>query len=443
MRTILRRALVLAGISMGCASGVAQAVYSITLVDYPGSVYTDVRGINNSGRIAGYASLDGVNSFGFTYLGGVFTAFPALPGGVSTYAHGINDAGAVAGGTSGEATGGRGLVLNGGAFTFFQKPGWLNTNVRFISNSGLVVGYADDGSIGPAGFIYNPATSTFVDVTVAGSNLTIPQGMNTAGQLVGSAHVPGTGTEGFIRQPGGAMSFFQLDGHATRARGINDLGVMTGNLNDLAGTFHAWVGTSLGYELIDVPGATGTAGQAINNAGQVSGLYFDGLGNSHGFIATPAILPTGTTSGGAFTFGVDVVPNVPIFIDPAVAVAYDYKLGKKDPAFASVRLPIGVGDSNYMLVVEGKSFAIGGGTLFDFRANGFRKGVKKFRVACIEPSANLDPANPLAFVTELTFTDAGRFTGTQKPLTDPPKGKTLCDKASKGDDGGDDGEGDD
>jgi uncharacterized membrane protein len=443
MRTILRLATVLAGASMAFAAGLAQAVYSITLVDYPGSVYTDIRGINNSGRIAGYASFDNVTSFGFTYLGGAFTTFPALPGGISTYAHGINDAGVVAGGTSGEATGDRGLTLNGGTYTFFQKPGWLNTNVRFISNSGLVVGYADDGTLGPAGFIYNPATSTFVDIVVPGSNLTIPQGMNTAGQLVGSAHVPGIGTEGFLRQPGGAMSFFQLDGQVTRARGINDLGVMTGNLNDTLGNFHAWVGTSLGYELIDIPGAMGTVGQSINNAGQVSGFYYDGVGNSHGFIATPAVLPTGTTSGGAYTFGVDVVPNVPIFIDPAVAVAYDYKLGKKDPMFASVRLPIGVGDSMYMLVVDGKSFAIGGGTLFDFRANGFRKGVKSFRVACIEPSANLDPANPLAFVTELTFTDAGRFTGTQKPLTDHPKGKTRCEKASKGEADDDDGEGDD
>lgn len=425
---------------MAFAASVAHATYGITLVDYPGAGFTDIRAINNSGRIAGYASFDGgTTTFGFTYLGGVFTAFPAIPG-VSTYAHGINDAGVVAGGTQGEATGDRGLILNGGAFTFFTKPPFLNTNVRFISNSGLVVGYADDGVGNTVGYIYNPATATFgPDITVAGSTLTIPQGMNAAGQLVGSAHVSGIGTEAFLRQPGGAMSFFQLDGHQTRARGINDLGVMTGNLSDALGVFHAWVGTSLGYELIDVPGAMGTIGQSINNAGQVSGFYYDGLGNSHGFIATPAVLPTGTTSGGAYTFGVDVVPNVPIFIDPAPAVAYDYKLGKKDPMFASVRLPIGVGDSMYLLVVEGKRFAIGGGTLFDFRANGFRKGVKKFRVACIEPSANLDPANPLAFVTEVTFTDAGRFTGTQKPLTDPPKGKTLCEKATKGedDDGGD------
>lgn len=424
----------LAAAAAAFAATLVHATYGITLVDYPGAVFTDVRGINNSGQIAGYASFDGVNTFGFTYNAGVFTAFPPLPGGISTYAHGINDSGVVAGGTAGEASGDRGLVLNGTTYTFFQKPGWLNTNVRFITNSGLVTGYADDGATGTVGFIYNPSASTYVDITVPGSLLTIPQGMNAAGQVVGSARVPPLGTESFLRQPGGAMSFFQLDGHQTRARGLNDLGVMTGNLNDAGGVFHAFVGTSLGYELIDVPGATGTVGEAINNAGQVSGFYLDGASNPHGFIASPAVLPTGTTSGGAYTFGVDVVPNTPIFIDPDPAVAYDYALGKKDPAFGSVRLPIGVGDSMYVLVVEGKSFALAGGVLFDFRANGFKKGVKKFRVACIEASANLDPANPLAFVTELTFLDAGRFTGTQKPLTDRPKGKTRCEKASKGED---------
>src|SRR5579859_3845446 len=119
------------------ASTLVHATYGITLVDYPGAVFTDVRAINNSGQIAGYASFDGVNTFGFSYSAGTFTAFAPLPGGVSTYAHGINDSGVVAGGTANEAAGDRGLTLSGGTYTFFQKPGWLNTNVRFIGNSGL------------------------------------------------------------------------------------------------------------------------------------------------------------------------------------------------------------------------------------------------------------------------------------------------------------------
>ena len=446
MKTTLRLVLTLAATFLAFTANLAQATYAFTLVDYPGAVFTDIRAINNSGRIAGYASFDNVTSFGFTYQGGVFTAFPAIPGGISTYAQGLNDSGVAAGGTSLEAAGDRGLTLNGGTYTFFQKPGWLNTTVRFITNSGLITGYADDGATSTVGFIYDPVANTYVDILVPGSTLTIAQGMNAAGQLVGSAHV--VGTESWLRQPDGTMVFFQLDGMSTRARGINDFGVMTGNLDDALGNLHAWVGTSAGYELIDVPGAVnGTVGEAINNAGQVSGFYYDAADNPHGFIASPAVMPTGTTSAGAYTFSVNVVPDVPIFIDPDVAVGYVYKLGDKDPKFATVRLPIGVGDSMYMLVVNGKRFALAGGTLFDFRANGFKKGVKHFRVACIESTANLDAANPLAFVTEVSFMDAGMFTGTQRPLIDKPKGKTHCEKASKGekddDDPDDDWDGDD
>lgn len=98
-----------------------------------------------------------------------------------------------------------------------------------------------------------------------------------------------------------------------------------------------------------------TIAQGINNAGQVAGLYRLGDGTTYGFMATPASMPTGTTSGGAYTFAVAVIPNFPIFIDPPVAVGYDYATGKGDPNFASVRLPIGVGDSIYRVKVGGAS----------------------------------------------------------------------------------------
>lgn len=53
-----------------------------------------------------------------------------------------------------------------------------------------------------------------------------------------------------------------------------------------------------------------------------------------------------------------------------------------------------------------------GGNAFDFAAG----GVGRFRVTGIETDAGLDPANTTAFITGLTFTGAGRFTGTQKPI---------------------------
>src|SRR5207253_8210515 len=112
---------------------------------------------------------------------------------------------------------------------------------------------------------------------------------------------------------------------------------------------------------------------------------------------------------------VDVAASAPIFISAPTAIGYDYALGKPDPRFASVRLPLGIGNK-YVLVVRHKAFAVNAGQLFDFRAHGFKKGVKAFRVACIDPAARLHPVNSLAFPTELTFVEAGKFSGTQQPL---------------------------
>ena len=142
----------------------------------------------------------------------------------------------------------------------------------------------------------------------------------------------------------------------------------------------------------------------------------DSACTTHGFIASPASLPTGTTSSGAYTFSVDVAASAPIFISAPTAIGYDYALGKPDPRFASVRLPRGIGNNKFVLVVRRKAFAVNAGQLFDFRAHGFEKGVKAFRVACIDPAARLHPVNSLAFPTELTFVEAGTFTGTQQPL---------------------------
>ena len=421
-------------------STAASAVYVYNTVDYPGSVMTDVRGLNGTGRIVGYASVDGVNNFSFAYAGGVFSLLPAAA--VTATAHGINDAGVIVGSTFEDPLPTRGFILSGGAYTFFARPGFVNTYARAIAASGLVTGYSEDiGTGASSGYIYNPATAAFTDITIPGSFLTIAQGINNAGQVVGSA-ILADGPHSFLRQPDGTIVLFRIGGNPTRARGITDTGLMTGFVT-IGAVTSGFVGDSLGYQLLDVPGSTFTVGEAINNAGQVSGLYTDGTGATRGFIATPVSMPTGTTSGGAYVFSVQVVPNVPIFIDPVVAVGYDYKLGKKNPRIATVRLPIGIGDSWYKLKVGGRKYFVAGGELFDFRAHGFRKGVEKFRVSCIEVDAMLDPANPQAFPTELTFVEAGRFTGTQKPLTrDSDRGdKRRCMARDREDDEDDDDDG--
>jgi hypothetical protein len=63
-----------------------------------------------------------------------------------------------------------------------------------------------------------------------------------------------------------------------------------------------------------------------------------------------------------------------------------------------------------------------GGTLFDVLVAGgvqyfFQAGgVNAFDVTGIDPGLGLDPSNPVAFITGLTFAGAGQFTGTQTPI---------------------------
>jgi len=407
----------------------AAATYVFNTVDYPGAVSTTVWGINSTGQIAGTASLDGVTFFAFRYAGGVFTTLPATIYPVA--ALGINDSGTIVGGAT-TAAGEQGFIFNAGFYTFFTHGGFPFTEARAISNSNLVTGFSEDFDTGATiGWIYNPAASTLTDIDILGSHLTIAQGINAAGQVVGSATGMPGGAHAFLREPGGAITLFQIGTAPTRARAINDNGLIAGWMT-VGGVNQSFVGTSSGFETLVAPGATSTFAEGLNNSGQISGLYITssgGVDTEHGFIATPASMPTGTTSSGAYTFSVAVIPNSPIFIDPSVATGFDYSIGKGNPRFATVRLPIGIGDNVYRVKVQGKKFTVTGGELLDFRANGFPAGVTDFRVSCIDVSAALDPANPQAFPTELTFAAAGMFTGTMKPITrDPARGDMpQCD----------------
>ena len=130
---------------------------------------------------------------------------------------------------------------------------------------------------------------------------------------------------------------------------------------------------------------------------------------------------TDTTNAAVPVFrfaAVSVTARQPIFIDPLVAIGYDYQIGLGDPNFASVVLPTGIGDDLYELWLwDGSKYnfskTLTGGVahLFD------GLGVDRFRILGIEVSALLDPLNSLAFITGLTFLSDGTFNGTMTAIT--------------------------
>jgi hypothetical protein len=135
---------------------------------------------------------------------------------------------------------------------------------------------------------------------------------------------------------------------------------------------------------------------------------------------SPVNLPTVTRVGNQvlYTFNLTVAGGVTYAIDPEVATGYIYQTGAGNPNFASVSLP-NIGNSNpYSLYVwNGSSFVfdttLAANTVFDFAAG----GVSEFEVLGIDTTLGLDPNNPTAFITDLTFEGAGNFTGTMTPIT--------------------------
>lgn len=129
-----------------------------------------------------------------------------------------------------------------------------------------------------------------------------------------------------------------------------------------------------------------------------------------------------------FEFNLAVEAGKEYFIDPLVAVGYDYQIGAGNPNFKTVLLPTGIGDGWYELYMWDngawvKLADIEGGQQYDFGAT----GVDRFRVMGIETGAGLSPDDPSAFITGLQFAGTGFFTGTMTAVTvDVPEPGSLA-----------------
>ena len=100
-----------------------------------------------------------------------------------------------------------------------------------------------------------------------------------------------------------------------------------------------------------------------------------------------------------------------------MAVGYDYSV-TGGPLFASVLIPNALpnGDSNFILELPGfGNFSFLAGTSFDLLGVN-PLGFSNFRISDIDIAEMLDPTNPTAFVTGLTFTTAGTVDVTQNPV---------------------------
>ena len=178
------------------------------------------------------------------------------------------------------------------------------------------------------------------------------------------------------------------------------------------------LGKNYSIEIVLLQTRDGTTNTANSNVYANSRVYADFTPVTGG---GPVVNLPVVNIDGAYQFNITVVPNQTYYLDPLVAVGYVFETGVGDPNFQSVLLPADIGDGKYDIYgydALGNPILLAhdwlGGVVFDFGLG----GRNKFEVLGIETSAGLDPNSTTAFITGMTFTGAGQFTGTQTPVTE-------------------------
>lgn len=307
--------VVVALVAVTVAGLAAGADYHFTNVNYPGTVGNQAFGGNNKGLVTGTGWYDDGTTIGWVYDSKTqeFTELPPLSPCVGLSAMGISESGVIAGDCGVSDSLDEGFLLDKkNNYTYLNYPGFEHTFPRAISKTGVVTGYAIDNwdDYSWIAFIYAPKSGAFTQIAfpVPDPTLTawepLAQGITANGRVVGSVILANADFSyedywGFVREPNGAMTYFQVNGQPTLARGINDAGVISGFIytpdwsarEGFVGTLATLGGfqTMTNAEVLVVPfsGATETLSTAIDNSGDLVGIWIDGSGNLYGYIATP------------------------------------------------------------------------------------------------------------------------------------------------------------
>ena len=246
-------------------------------------------GINASGQVVGsYNDNIGGGTHGFLYSGGTYTTLDVPDAGANgtTVAQSINGLGQIAGYYNNGAGIAFGFIQLGSNHYRPIFPPNLNDveKAHAVNSLGEVVGeYTENGIT--HGFIYLTGLLLLFPLDFTAGN--ILYGINEAGTIVVGENTNGTG---FLDTASGLYPIQDpLGTNGTVVQGVNNAGQVVGYYLDASNRAHGFLytgGPANGtYTTIDV-GAHGTFVTGINDKGEMVGYFLDLFNHYHGFVAS-------------------------------------------------------------------------------------------------------------------------------------------------------------
>jgi probable HAF family extracellular repeat protein len=272
------------------------ADYRFVKIDFPNATQTLANGINARGDIVGrYLDAEGVGH-GYLLRKGVFSAFD-FPHATLTAAFALNAQGDIVGRFTDANGTDHGFLLTDGKFTQIDYPGASGTWARGINNAGDIVGSHFDPVGIEHGFLLKDGT--FLNIHVPGSSCEhVGMAQDNGRVVVGSfCNTPDGMLYGFVRNRQGEFQTINFPGSGlicTGARWINERGDVVGpytRVNNpdecLTTNKHGYLMREGQFVAIDPPAAVDSQPDAINDDGQIVGIYTDDAGVIHGYQAIP------------------------------------------------------------------------------------------------------------------------------------------------------------
>ncbi len=293
--------------------------YTFTNIINPADpTFNQLLGINDSDVIAGYngSGVPGHPNQGYTTTTAGTTFTPEnFPGSVQTQVTGLNNKGTTVGFYSPTNNGSDAnfgfFNSTAGTFGAVVDPNTTSapsTNQLLgINDNGVAVGFYNDANGNSHGYKYNLANGKFtpvVDPAAAAASLTAAA-IDNAGDVAGF-FVNGKGLDSGFLDKGGTFTTIRVPNFAdTQVLGMNNMGQLVGQAFGPKGFTEGFVynvARATFTTVTDPNGVGGTVVNGINDAGDLVGFYTNSTGYTIGMLATPAAPKVANTGATAHSF---------------------------------------------------------------------------------------------------------------------------------------------